>query len=143
MKCEIVVDPACEEKVVVYTREQNNLTEAIRQLVEDQPFELLGYKNKEIVRLAFSEVSCIAVMGNKVYAICENDNYQLKERLYILEGKLPRSFIRINQSCFANLEKIKRFDASIAGTLKIYFKNGHVDYVSRRQLKKVKERMGI
>ena len=72
-----------------------------------------------------------------------NEEYLLKERLYSLEEKLPETFVRINQSCLANIKKMDRFDTTISGTLKIQFKNGHMDYVSRRQLKTVKERIGI
>ena len=53
------------------------------------------------------------------------------------------NFIKINKSCIANLKKIKRFDASFGGAMQVTFKNGHTDFVSRRNLKNVKERMGI
>ena len=53
------------------------------------------------------------------------------------------TFIYINQGCLANINLIDRFDASIGGTLLIIFKSGYKDYVSRRQLKKIKERLGI
>ena len=78
-----------------------------------------------------------------MYAVCEKNKYLLKKRLYLLEEKLPESFVKINQSCLANIKKTERFDTSISGTLKIRFKNGDTDYVSRRQLKAVKERLGI
>ena len=38
---------------------------------------------------------------------------------------------------------IDRFNASIGETLLVIFKSGYKDYVSRRQIKNVKERMGI
>ena len=60
-----------------------------------------------------------------------------------MEKKLPENFVKINQSCIANIDKINRFDASFSGTLKLIFKNSYTDYVSRRQLKTVKERIGI
>ena len=71
------------------------------------------------------------------------EKFEIKTRLYVIEEKLPENFIKINQSCIANINQIERFDASISGTLKIRFKNGYTDYVSRRQLKNVKERIGI
>ena len=39
--------------------------------------------------------------------------------------------------------KIKKFESTIGGSLKVIFKNGYVDYISRRELKIVKQRMGI
>ena len=143
MKCEIIFDSNAEEKVVIYARENSALIEDIKQLAEKGNLGLVGYNEKEMVTLNPFEIYCVTVMDNKIFAICEDESLQLKERLYCLEEKLPETFIKINKSTLANIQKIERFDASISGTLKILFKNGYVDYVSRRQLKTIKERLGI
>lgn len=143
MKCEIIIESEKEEKVVIYAKENNRLIDHIKQFVETCNMGLIGYKNKEIVTLNPSDIYCFTVIDNKVYAIYENEKFLLKERLYSLEEKLPDFFVKINQSCIANLNKIERFDASISGTLKLQFKNGYTDFVSRRQLKFIKERIGI
>ena len=143
MKCEIIIDPSCEEKIVIYAKKETSLIEKIKQLAENSEKDLLGYTRDEIVRLNPADIYYISVIGGKVYAVCEKNKYLLKKRLYLLEEKLPESFVKINQSCLANIKKTERFDTSISGTLKIRFKNGDTDYVSRRQLKAVKERLGI
>jgi len=143
VKCEIILDPFCEEKVVIYAKEKSSLIEDIKKLAEQNLTSLLGYKNSEIIKLNLVDICCIAVINNKIYAICDNERYLIKERLYSIEEKLPQNFVKINQSCLANIKKMDRFDTSISGTLKIRFKNGYVDYVSRRQLKLIKERIGI
>ena len=142
MKLEIITDENCEEKIVIYQNSKNPVTDKIKQLIEETE-EIIGFKEKEILKLNPYDIYCITVIDNKVCAVCENETYQLKERLYTLEEKLPQVFVKINQSCIANIEKIGRFDASISGTLKLTFKNGWTDYVSRRQLKSIKERLGI
>lgn len=142
LKCEIIIDPTCEERVVVYAKEKTALVKEIEKLAKEET-ELLGYRENEIVKLDPNGIECVSVINNKVYAVCHNERYALKERLYTLEEKLPQNFVKINQSCLANVAKIERFDTSISGTLKIRFKGGHTDYVSRRQLKNVKERIGI
>lgn len=143
LKCEIIIDPLCEEKLVIYAKEKSVLVEEIKKLAEQSEAVLLGYKDSEIVKLNLIDVHCISVIKNKVYAFCDEEQYFLKERLYVLEERLPQSFVKINQSCLANIKKMERFDTSVSGTLKIHFKNGHTDYVSRRQLKVIKERLGI
>ena len=145
MKCKVIIDETCDERVEIYTRQSSPMIEEIRRLAEGYKTQLIGYKDKEIVPLDLAEVICITVIGNKVYAICdeENEKYLLKDRLYVIEEGLPDNFVKINQSCLANIKKIKSFDASISGTLKVRFQNGHTDYVSRRQLKSIKERLGI
>lgn len=143
MKCEIRIDPAAEERVVIHARQENDLTRAICRLVEEHTTRLVGYRNGEIVPLTPAEITCVMVEGDKVYALCEGEKLQMKQRLYVLEALLGDGFVKLNQSCLANMGKVERFDASVSGTLKVKFKNGHTDYVSRRQLKQVKERFGI
>jgi DNA-binding LytR/AlgR family response regulator len=138
-----VIDKDREEEVVIYVHEKNSLSYEIEELVLGKSLELFGYKDKNIVKLSPSDVFCFTVENNKVYAICEKEKYQIKQRLYLLEEILDRDFVKINQSCIANIRKISKFDTSITGTLMVSFKNGHRDYVSRRQMKKVKERIGF
>ncbi len=143
MKCRTVIDKDREEEVVIYVHEKNSLSYEIEELVLGKSLELFGYKDKNIIKLSPSDVFCFTVEDNKVYAVCEKEKYQIKQRLYLLEEILDRDFVKINQSCIANIRKISKFDTSITGTLMISFKNGYRDYVSRRQLKKVKERVGL
>lgn len=143
MKCEIIIDPTGEERVVIHARQESDLSRAICRLVEEHSARLVGYRNGEIVPLAPAEITCVMVEGDRVYALCGNEKLQMKQRLYMLEELLGSRFVKINQSCLANVNEVARFDASVSGTLKVKFKNGHADYVSRRQLKQVKERFGI
>ena len=143
MKCEIIIDPSCNERVVIYAKEESGLVQEIKQLAEGVQNDLFGFSDDEIVKLNPADIYYISVIGGKVYATVGRQRYLLKERLYFLEEKLPESFVKINQSCLANIKKTERFDTSISGTLKIHFKNGDTDYVSRRQLRAVKERLGI
>ena len=75
--------------------------------------------------------------------ITEKEKLLVKQRIFQLESLLSDSFIKINQSSLANINYIKRFDASFGGSLLVIFKNGYKDYVSRRQTRIVKERIGI
>lgn len=143
MKCEVVIDPATEERVVIYVKEHSALIEEVKRLVEEPSAVLLGYIDDEIVKLNPYAVQYIVVTDGKVFAVCDKTRYLLKERLYVLEERLPETFVRIHQSCLANVAYMQRFDTSISGTLKIRFKNGDIEYVSRRQLKAIKERIGI
>ena len=143
MKCEIIINPSCEEKIIIYAKEESSLVQEIKQLAEGAKNDLFGYAEDEIVKLNPADIYYISVIGGKVYATVGKEKFLLKERLYLLEEKLPECFVKINQSCLANIKKTERFDTSISGTLKIRFKNGDTDYVSRRQLRAVKERLGI
>ena len=88
-------------------------------------------------------LACVTIAAGAFEYNIESGKYRMNCRLYHLEQRLPNSFVKIHQSCLANIRKIKRFDTSLAGTLTVCFQNGHRDYVSRRNLKQVKERLGL
>lgn len=143
MKLKITIDRVREEEVLVFAHERTRLVEDIERLVNSSTKELIGYSAGEAQRLSPSQVSCFAVENNKVYAVTDKEKMQIRLRLYQLEEILDTGFIKINQSCIANINEIKRFDSSISGALKVVFKNGYSDYVSRRNIKAVKERLGV
>lgn len=143
MKLEIVIDKEREEKVFICAHEKTRLVQEIEQLVHDNAFELIGYREKNAVKLNPNDVDCFITEDNKVFAISQSEKLQLKCRLYQLEENLSDGFVKINQSCIANIKRIERFQASVGGSLTVVFKNGYTDYVSRRNLKNVKERLGL
>lgn len=142
MKCTVIFDDSREE-IIIYTKEKTKLIEKIEQLSSENEVSLVGYKDDEIIPFEFEDVYCFIVENNKVYAITEKEKYLLKLRLYQIEQLANDDFIKLNKSSLANIKKIKKFDASIGGTLKVIFKNDFVDYVSRRNIKSIKERLGL
>ena len=143
MKFTLILDKDRDEEIIIYAHEKNELVSKIEKLTEESPPDLTGYRDKVGVILNPDEIYCFIAQGNKVYAVTEKEKLQMKIRLYKIEEYELDSFVKINQSCIANLNKIARFDTSVSGTLKVVFKNGYTDYVSRRNLKNVKERLGI
>ena len=143
MKCTVNIDQKREEEIIIYTHERSELIDEIEELALSNSVEILGYDDASIIKLSPSEIYCFAIENGKVFAHTNNQTLQIKRRLYELEEVLDLDFIKINQSCIINTKKINRFDASFGGALMVTLKNGYKDYVSRRQLKMVKERIGI
>ena len=143
MKFTVHIDPDREEEVQVYARSHTPLVEELRRLAEGEPESLPGYAGPDRVLLQPEEVCCFLVEQERTYALVGDRRWQVKYRLYELETRLPRQFVRIHKSCIANLQQIQRFSVAFSGTLQVVFKNGHVDYVSRRNVSVIKERLGI
>lgn len=143
MKCTVIIDPSQEEQVVIHAHCRTSLVDTIEQLIAQNEQELLGRNDDEILRLSPEEVHCFVAENNKVYALTQTNRYAVSLRLYQLEERFSAQLIRINQSCLANPLHIERFRASLGGALLVCFKNGHSEYVSRRNIKSVKERLGI
>ena len=140
MKCNIIIDADCEESVYVYLRKHAPIADEIQTLVTGTEHMLVGYRDKTIIPIRPEDITCVTVEDGKVFAITKTEKLRLQERLYQAETVLGESFVKINQSCLANIKQIDRFDARLAGSLFVIFKNGYRDYVSRRQLKIVKKK---
>ena len=142
MKFTLLVDKEADEEVIVHVKEESTLSEEIRRLCSGQSTELIGTNGNVSVILDPRRICCFTVEGSKVIAMTDNGNYQVKKRLYNLENELT-GYLKINQSCLANIKMIDHFEASFGTSLLVIFKNGHRDYVSRRNVKRVKERFGL
>ena len=142
MKFRLIIDREREEEVVVYAHEKTPLVCRIEELAAESE-ELLGYSGKSIVKLTPTKVFAFATEDGKVVAFTEKEKLYVNLRLYQLEKMLGSEFVKINQSCLVNVSKIERFEATIGASLMVVLKNGYRDYVSRRQVKFVKERMGF
>lgn len=143
MDFKLIINEDEREEVVVYAKEKTPLIEEIEALVKNNKETVIGYVRDEAINVSLKDVYCFTIEKNKLYAVMENERLLIKERLYQIEEAVNSNFIKINQSSIANMKKIDRFKASIGGSLIVLFKNGYRDYVSRRQTKYVKERMGV
>ena len=140
MKIKIVIDKDRDEEVLIIAKERTELVDKIERLVKGDE-NIVAKRDRVSYNIELSEVVCFTSDDNKVFVHAGKDILEVDEKLYELEVSLPDNFIKINKSCIANIEKIKSFDATISGTLAVNFKNGYRDYVSRRRLKYVKERL--
>ena len=82
MKLKIFINNDREEEVIIYARKKTELIERIEQLFYDEEPLMIGYKDREAVKLRQADVYCFTVENDKICAVCENDTLQLKSRLY-------------------------------------------------------------
>ena len=143
MKCTTVIDKNREEEVLIFLHERREISDRIEELLSEDGRELIGYGEGCAVKLTVRDIFSVSVEDGKTYVTTERDRLQMRQRLYVLEELLGGDFVKINQSCLVRVKVIERFDASVGGSLMVTLKNGYKDYVSRRQLKTVKERIGL
>lgn len=143
MKYKLVIDKDAEEEIVAVVHAPSALTEQIENLVYSFSGRdsILGYREDEMRRLAFSEIECITILDRKVVAIDgSGSHYRIQDRLRDLERILPSYFIRINKSTLANEHRIDRFDAAFSGGVDAVFQCGYREYVSRRCFAEIRRR---
>lgn len=143
MKFRVYIDPEAEEEVIVRAHEQAPWIEELEATVLRRATEVIGYREGCVARLTAAEILFFSVEDGKTYAVTADGRYRVRERLYTLEEKMGAAFVPINQSCLARIDAIAQFEVSVGGSLMVVFRNGARDYVARRRLKQVKERMGL
>lgn len=135
MKYKLIIDKDAQEEITIVAHAPSSLTRQIEDLVcsYSGANSVMGYRDDEMRKLAFSEIECITILDRKVIAIdAKGNEYRIQERLRDLENVMPSYFIRINKSTLANEHRILRFDAAFSGSVDAVFQCGYRDYVSRR-----------
>ena len=70
--------------------------------------------------------------------------YVLRLRLYEMEERLDQScFVRISNSEIVTLRRVKGFDLSYTGTIRVALSNGDTAFVSRRYMGRIKKVLGL
>ena len=143
MKYKLIIDKDAEEEIIAIVHAPSSLTQQIENLVCSYSGEdyIMGHRDDEMRKLAFSEIECITILDRKVIAIdAKGDHYRIQDRLRDLEDVLPSYFIRINKSTLANEHRIQRFDAVFSGGVDAVFQCGYREYVSRRCFSEIRRR---
>lgn len=81
--------------------------------------------------------------GNKKLAICAEDGtYELRMSMQDAEELLnPFIFMRISRYEIINLGKVRRFDFSVTGTLRVEMEGGTETWASRRLIPAIRSRL--
>ena len=143
MKYKLIIDKNAEEEITVVAHAPSALTQQIEDLVcsHSGADSIMGHRDDQMRKLAFSEIECITIIGRKVFAIDTGGNrYRIQDRLRDLEDVLPSYFIRINKSALANEHCILQFDAAFSGGVDAVFRCGYREYVSRRCFAEIRRR---
>lgn len=122
----------------------DEVTNLARKFTAGAPRMIAGVKSGEIEILEPDNLIRIYANTGKVVAVTQSGEYTLRLRLYELEEYLdPHQFVRISNSEIINLKKVKGFDLSFAGTIRVKLSDGSVTYVSRRYVSKIKHVLGM
>ncbi len=146
MKFYLLLDDEKEASVTVVCGKVTETIRKIEELCKASEVErdlLYVYDDEEILPLELSTVTCFFTKDGKVFASIGDREYATKLRIKHVLEMVDDSFIKVNQGCIANVGQIQKFAVSFGGALRVVFKNGYSDYVSRRELSNIKRRFGL
>ena len=92
-------------------------------------------RNGIIKTVSQEEIYLITVNGRTTDIVLRDERYSVNRSLQSLEKVLDsRRFIRISRYEIINIAKVKQYDFTLKGALRIEFKNGLEAWASRRSI---------
>ena len=119
--------------------EPSRTLDHIIDFAQKELFYLIGLKEKEKVRIDLKNIQRIYSANKQVFCVANGQEYQLSERLYQLQEKLPNSFVQISRTEIIQIQTVEKFAITKSGIIEIIFTDGQKTSASRRYLKKVRE----
>ncbi len=130
-------------EIVVRAAEKDaQVTALLESLSKDEPVKLtvLDSGNRASV-IDEKDIVFVAAEGKLVRVVTTEGIYKAKQSLQSIESILSRSFLRVSRFEIINLKKVRKYDFTLVGTLRVEFDNGMETWASRRYIPLIKERL--
>lgn len=128
-----------KDELLISACEQSPSLTRIVDFAEKELFYVIGLREKEKVRIDLRDIQRIYSANKQVFCVANGQEYQLSERLYQLQEKLPNSFVQISRTEIIQIQTVEKFAITKSGIIEIVFTDGQKTSASRRYLKKVRE----
>lgn len=130
--------------VVIRAPDQDDsVTDLINRISARPPDMLTAYdENGNVRKLDQKKIVLASVNGKVVYLITDDGIWHIRQTLQNLEDNLDKQrFVRISRYEIVNVEKILKYDFTVAGTLRIELTGGMETWASRRCIPAIRRRL--
>ncbi|RCW73055.1 LytTR family DNA-binding domain-containing protein [Saliterribacillus persicus] len=144
MKLSIDIDSKYDEiQITIHANEwTKEVEDLISKLEKKTPKRIVGMDGDNSVLLSPNDIEYCYAQRRKVYAVVGQQALEISKKLYELEDLLvPYGFSRFSKSVIGNTSKISRFELSFNGNLCVYFSSGNKEYVSRKYVSSLKNKL--
>lgn len=87
-------------------------------------------------------IICVSADGKQVRVLTQQGVYLAKQSLQSVEKLLgDKQFLRISRFELVNLKKVRKYDFTIMGTLRVEFEGGMETWASRRYIPLIRARL--
>ena len=133
-----------EDEIIIRCRELDQELLEMISAIGQWRRRITGYKDKAIVQIVPADIYYFESVDNKVFAYCEKDVYEIKEKLYELEDIYKNTdFQRISKSVIVNISYIELVLPMLGARLEAKLKNGESVIISRQYVSELKKKLGI
>src|SRR5699024_10022143 len=146
MKVNIDIDPKHDNTSI--TIQTNEWTEELEALVnhiqKEKPKRIFGIDGDQTILLSPTDIDYVFSENRKVFAMMKEKHLEICMKLYEVEDILSsHHFMRFSKSVIGNLHQIQRFELSFSGNLCVYFQSGNKEYISRKYVADIKNRLAM
>ena len=144
MKINIDIDDSHEEtRITIQAKEwTQELEELVNIINKKKQQRLPGIDEEQTVLLEPKEIDYIYAEKRKIYAVSKSSHIEVKMKLYEVEEFLiSYDFMRFSKSVIGNIHRIEKFEASFNGNLCVYFQSGNKEYITRKYVNAIKEKL--
>lgn len=143
MKVQIVEDDTLKDgEVVIACKEITKTIQNIQKYIIEQEEKMSTftfYKEGREYYISLRDILFFETEESQVFVHTKKEVYETKERLYQLEAKLPKQFVRVSKSTILNTEQIYSVDKTFTSSTLVQFYQTHKQvYVSRFYYKTLK-----
>lgn len=144
-KVRLELDPALEGiEVLIRAPEENGEVSALLELLGASPSDTVTvFDGNGLIRaLAADQIVSASVDGKLVNIVTEGGSWYTRRTLQSLEDALDkRRFLRVSRYEIVNLTKVRRYDFTVAGTLRLELAGGMETWASRRCIPEIRRRL--
>ena len=87
------------------------------------------------------ELVSVSVHGKHLLFVTENERFLSRQSLQNIEEELDDRFVRISRYELVNIEKVRKFDFTLSGTLRLELTGGMETWASRRCRPLIRKRL--
>ncbi|MBQ5330673.1 MAG: LytTR family transcriptional regulator [Oscillospiraceae bacterium] len=136
--------PGEEDEVIIRCSELDEELLHLINLLKKGKTRITGYSDKGIRQLLPKEIYYFEAVDNKVFACCEKDVFEVRQKLYELEETFERGdFKRISKSVIVNIAFIQYISPMLGSRLEATLMNGEKVIISRQYVPGLKKKLGL
>ena len=144
MKVTIKKDIESGTAVEIHCREVTSETERLERYISRFDERLTASENGSTYNVQIDEILYIESVDKKTFLYTKGHVLQTEKRLYELEELLDeKTFFRCSKSVIVNLNKITKLKPEVTRNILATLTNGEVIVISRRNVKALKELIGV
>jgi len=142
LRIEISDDKTEDEVIIRCGRVDDTIQKLQEYILSMSAPKLTFYKGTKEYYMPLEEILFFETEGEQIHAHTIGDSFKVKHRLYELEEKLPRNFVRASKGTIVNISKIYSINRNLTSSSQIRFTGTHKQiYVSRHYFRALKEKM--